>query len=120
MMFVVSLCSSCTDQSVEDRSYVLASGELVRAIVVDGDRSISGTSALCFEITIIEELVLVSDSDYLSFDDLVRDVDLMAGWSNVEVRLDSRLEDHFVFSAARLAHESAGNSVFFAAPPCPE
>ena len=118
ILFVASLCTSCEDQSAKDRSFVLASGELVRAIVVDGDRSLSGTSALCVEITIIEELV--TDSDYLSFDDLVRNDDLIANWSNVELRIDSRLENHFVHDAMREAGESAGNNIWLAAPPCPE
>lgn len=118
ILFVVSLCTSCVDQSAKNRSFVLASGELVRAIVVDGDRSLSGTSALCVEITIIEELV--TDWDYLAFDDLIRNDDLIANWSNVELRIDSRLESHFVHDAMREAVETAGNNIWLAAPPCPE
>lgn len=105
---------SCTDQSATDRSFVLASGELVRAVVADGDRSISGASALCLEITIIEELV--TDWDYLSFDDLVSNVDLMAGWSNAEVRLDGRLEKHFYCRAPMPRMTAVGQEATVAAP----
>ena len=118
ILFVVFSCTSCTDQSFEDRSFVLASGELIRAVVVNNDSALSGTSALCVEITIIEELV--TDSDYASFDDLIRNHDLIAGWSNVELRLDSRLEDHFAHDAMQVATESAGNNIWLAAPPCPK
>ena len=113
-----ALVSSCADESMDGVSATIGTGELVRAVAIDGQDSISGEETLCVEV--LPPTDLRKKPDYASMSDLVRSKNLFDGWSYVQIRTYSGVDESTLFDLSGAATESGDRDIQFISWPCPD
>ena len=112
------LTSSCVDEAMDGVSEMIGTGEIVRAVAIDGENSISGEKTLCVEV--LPPTDLRKKPDYASISDLVRSKNLFDGWSYVEIRTYSGVDESTLFELSKAATESGDRDILFISWSCPD
>ena len=112
------LASSCVDYSPEGELEVIGTGEVVRVVAIDGGVSMSGEKTLCVEVMPPGDLQ--NKPDYASISDLIRSKNLFDGWSHVQIRTYSGVDESTLVDLSKAATESADRGVLFISWSCPD
>jgi len=112
------LMSSCFDKAMDGVSETIGTGKIIRAVAIDGENSISGEKTLCVEG--LPPTDLRKKPDYASISDLVRSKNLFDGWSHVQIRTYSGVDESTLFDLSKAAIESGDRDILFISWPCPD
>ena len=88
----------------------------MRVVVIDGGDSISGEKTLCVEV--MPPGHLHDKPDYASISDLIRSKNLFDGWSHVQIRTYSGVDESTLVDLSKAATESGDREVLFISWSC--
>lgn len=112
------LASSCVDDTRIGGPFVIGTGEVVRVVAIDGGVSMSGERTLCVEVMPPGDLK--NNPHYASISDLIRSKNLFDGWSHVQIRTYSGVDESTLVDLSKAATESADRDVMFISWSCPD